>query len=387
MTESSPASPSEGSSPPAGGAGRGVLAAQARWLEEEQPAYLVTALGRPGSPAWRALALEIERYRRASGITSRVSTLGAAPPAHASQGKEWRGLAGRIAQYQGVTAVGFDELCVFPGQTQRLQEQASLSLLETRRWLGELSPRETQKITNMPTLVLRRHVTFAALLLDQRPRIRPRGLAPVQAEIADLQAHQAAHEAAVREARARLRALRGRPAREVGAAAVRLGARLQAHQAALARLPVVQRQVDRLQANLRRSSDRDSRSNRLHQLPVAIGLHSAYELARRDLEALIALERDPPEYLARALGAVPGVAEGRAAWREAARLIERYRAQHGIEDPHDALGPRPSGYAGGRARQEIAELLQALQVELHRGVVLGGRDAPGELPGIDLGPM
>src|SRR6266498_4626646 len=66
---------------PAGGAGRGVLAAQARWLEEEQPAYLVTALGRPGSPAWRALALEIERYRRASGITSRVSTLGAAPPA------------------------------------------------------------------------------------------------------------------------------------------------------------------------------------------------------------------------------------------------------------------------------------------------------------------
>jgi hypothetical protein len=158
------------------------------------------------------------------------------------------------------------------------------------------------------------------------------------------------------------------------------------HQAALARVPVLQREVERLQAKLGRSGDRASRSNGLHQLPVAIGLHSAYELARRDLEALIALERDPPTYLARALGTVPFAAEGRAAWREGARLIERYRAEHGINDPGDALGSRQIGHKAGHARQELAEQVQALQVELHRGVVLGGRDAPDELPGIDLGP-
>jgi len=65
-----------------------VLAAQAEWLEWQQPAYLVAALGRPKSLEWRALALEIERYRRASGITSRVSALGAPPPAHTKERRD-----------------------------------------------------------------------------------------------------------------------------------------------------------------------------------------------------------------------------------------------------------------------------------------------------------
>jgi hypothetical protein len=385
MTNSPPPpQPHEG--PLADGQRQDPLAAQAAWLEREQPAYLVAALGRPRSPLWRALALEIERYRRASGISSRVSALGPAPPTRSHEGREWQQLARRIAESQGVAGVGFDDLCVFPAQMDHVQEQAALSVLETRRWLGVLAPREIQIITRMPTLALRRHVTFAALLLSGRPK-RSMKLAPLQAEVADVQAHQAAHEAAVREVRARLRALRGRPAQEVGAAAVRLSARLQVHQAALARVPVLQREVERLQAKLGRSGDRASRSNGLHQLPVAIGLHSAYELARRDLEALIALERDPPTYLARALGTVPFVAEGRAAWREGARLIERYRAEHGINDPGDALGPRRSGYKAGHARQEVAEQIEGLRVALHRGVVLGGRDLPDELPGIDLGPL
>ncbi len=387
MTESDPARASESPWPSPGGTGRDVLAAQAEWLEQEQPAYLVAALGRPGSPGWRGLALEIERYRRASGITSRVSALGAPPPAHTKERRDWPRLAGTVAQHQGVAGVSFDDLCVFLGQTHRLQEQAALSLLESRRWLGVLSPREVQKIIRMPTLALRRHVTFAAVLLGKRPRRWSVRLAPLQAEIADVKAHQATHEGAVREVRARLRALQGRPAQEVAAAAVRLEARLQVHQDALARLVLVQRHVDRLQLELRLAGNRHSLSNGLHQLPVAIGLHSAYELARRDLEALITLERDPPEYLARALGPVPDVAEGLAAWRDGARLIERYRAQHGVDDPVKALGPRPSGHIARPVHQETAEQLQALQVQLHRGVVLGGRDAHGQLPEIDLGPM
>src|SRR6266542_1152949 len=244
--------PDPGERQPVGGQRRDVLAAQAEWLEQEQPAYLVAALGRPKSSQWRALALEIERYRRASGITSRVSALGALPPAHTKERKDWPRLAGRIARYQGVAAVSFDDLCVFLGQTHRLQEQVALSLLESRRWLGVLSPREVQKIVRMPTLALRRHVIFAAVLLGKRPRNRSIRLSPVQAEIADVQAHEAAHEGAVREVRARLRALQGRPAQKVAAAAVRLEARLQVHRAALARLSVVQRHVDGLQLELRR---------------------------------------------------------------------------------------------------------------------------------------
>jgi hypothetical protein len=237
---------------------------------------------------------------------------------------------------------------------------------------------------------LRRHVTFAALLLGERPA-RSMKLAPLQVETADVQAHQAAHEGAVREARARLRRLRGRPAGEVGAVVVRLRAKLEVHEAALARLDVVRENVNRLQHKLRaaarRSGQPDGRSNKPHELPVAIGLHSAYELARRDLEALITLERDLPGYLARALGVVAFGAESRAAWRQGARLIERYRAEHGIDDPQDALGPRRGGYDANGARQEIADRLQALQVNLHRGVVLDGRDAPGDLSEIDLGSM
>ena len=143
--------PDRGERPPVGGHRRDVLATQAEWLEQAQPAYLVAALGRPKSSKWRALALEIERYRRASGITSRVSALGAPPPAHAEERRDWPRLAGRIAQYQGVAAVSFDDLCVFLGQTHRLLLQAALSLLERRRWLGVLSPREVQKIVRMPT--------------------------------------------------------------------------------------------------------------------------------------------------------------------------------------------------------------------------------------------
>src|SRR6266508_2327141 len=302
------------------GQGRDVLSRQAAWLEQRQPAYLVAALGRPGSAEWRGLALEIERYRRGAGITSRACALGALPGDTAGAG-EWLRLAGRIARYQGVNRVGFEDLCVFPAEAERLREQAALSLLEDRRWLGALAAGEIQTIIRMPTLVLRRHVSFAVGLLRDRPADRSARLSGVEAELVAVRANQGPHQAAVREASARLRALRGR---------------------------------------------------------------SPGEPAQRDLEALIALERDPPAYLKRELGGVPDGIPGQVAWRDGARLIERYRAEYNVDYPTAALGPPPSGQAAGLARQQVAQAVQALKVELHRGAVV--RDPPGELPEIDLGP-
>src|SRR6266487_4863794 len=133
--------PQQNDRPPPGGPRRDVLQAQAAWLEQQQPAYLVATLGRPGPPGWRELAGEIERYRRASGITTRACALGA-QPADTNEANQWSGLAGRIARYQGVKEVGFDDLCVFSAEPARLREQAALSLLEDRRWLGALSATE-----------------------------------------------------------------------------------------------------------------------------------------------------------------------------------------------------------------------------------------------------
>jgi hypothetical protein len=384
MTRPHPSAQPNDRTLPIGGPRRDVLEGQAAWLERQQPAYLVAALGRPGSPEWRGLALEIERYRRASGITSRACALGAQPE-DTSGLKEWRPLAGRIARFQGVREVSFDDLCVFSAEPAHLQEQAALSLLEDRCWLRVLSPTEIQKIIRMPTLVLRRHVAFAAGLLSERPGDRSARLPAVEAEIADVRAHQAPHKAAVREAGVRLRALRGRPAQEVAAIARRLEATILVHEAAVARLAVVQQRLERQQLEARAAAGQRSRWDARHRLPLAIGLHSAYEVARRDLEAVIAIERDPPEYLARELGAVPDTGEGRAAWRDGARLIERYRAEYNVDYPTAALGPPSSGQIAGRARQKTARAVEALKVEIHRSPVV--RHLLAEPPEIDLGPM
>src|SRR6266508_126830 len=352
------------------GQGRDVLSRQAAWLEQRQPAYLVAALGRPGSAEWRGLALEIERYRRGAGITSRACALGALPGDTAGAG-EWLRLAGRIARYQGVNRVGFEDLCVFPAEAERLREQAALSLLEDRRWLGALAAGEIQTIIRMPTLVLRRHVSFAVGLLRDRPADRSARLSGVEAELVAVRANQGPHQAAVREASARL-------------VAVRLEATMAVHQAALDRLGLAQRRLEQEQTEARQAARQRSRWDDRHRLPLAIGLYSAYELAQRDLEALIALEHDPPAYLKRELGGVPDGIPGQVAWRDGARLIERYRAEYNVDYPTAALGPPPSGQAAGLARQQVAQAVQALKVELHRGAVV--RDPPGELPEIDLGP-
>jgi Ni/Co efflux regulator RcnB len=370
--------------PATGGPGRDVLSDQAVWLERRQPAHLVAALGRPGSPEWRGLALQIERYRRRSGIASRACALGGLP-GDPEGAREWSRLARRIARYQGVREVGFEDLCVFPAAAQRRREQAALSLLEDRRWLGALSSTEIQKIIRMPTLVLRRHVSYAVGRLRDRPADRSARLQGLEAEIGAVRANQGPHQAAVREASARLRSLRGgSPGEPAGPVAVRLEATLAVHQAALERLELVRRGLEQEQTEARQAARQRSHWDDRHRLPLAIGLHSAYELAQRDLEAVIALERDPPAYLRRELGEVPASTAGRVAWREGARLIERYRAEYNIDYPTAALGPPASGQAAGHARQQTAEAVAALKVEIRAAPLV--RDLPGEVPEIDLGP-
>src|SRR6266545_4383220 len=130
MTESHrPAQPT-GPPPRQGEPRRDVLREQAAWLQQQQPAYLIAALGRPGSRDWQMLALEIERYRRAAGVTSRACALGGVPGSPEEAGR-WDRLADRIAAYQGVRTLTFDDLCVFPAQAAHRREHAALARLAT----------------------------------------------------------------------------------------------------------------------------------------------------------------------------------------------------------------------------------------------------------------
>ncbi|SRR6266540_1389333 len=259
MTESHrPAQPT-GPPPRQGEPRRDVLREQAAWLQQQQPAYLIAALGRPGSRDWQMLALEIERYRRAAGVTSRACALGGVPGSPEEAGR-WDRLADRIAAYQGVRTLTFDDLCVFPAQAAHRREQAALSRLEDHRWLGVMSPRETQTIARMPTLVLRRHVSFAAGLLAERPAERSARLIAVQAELAAARAYQADHKAAVEQAGARRR----------------LQATIGVHGAALARLATVQRRLERQQAELRQQASRRLRWD--SPLPAPAGDRTAQRL-------------------------------------------------------------------------------------------------------------
>lgn len=84
---------------------------------------------------------------------------------------------------------------------------------------------------------------------------------------------------------------------------------------------------------------------------------------------------DPPRYL-RTLGPTPKDASQLADWRRAAEYVERYRTSHDITDPHQPLGPQPSGDAT-LWRLDAHELTQ-LTARVHEPERV--RDA-----GIDLG--
>jgi hypothetical protein len=284
---------------------RDVLEDQLIWLGQRQPAHPVAALGRPGSADWRVLALQVERYRRASGITSPICALGASPVAAYESG-DWKRLADRIARYQHVPEVTFEDLCVIPATTARFQEQAALTMLEDRRGFGVLSAGELKKIIGTPTLVLRRHVSFAADLISKRPEDPSGRVSALSINRNDLVALHAAHQAILGEVAARLKSQSNRVTQATTAGDRRLEAAVHSHEAALVRLSAARQRLERDQERVGTAVGRRRRWDELHQLCLAIGLHSAYELVRRELKLLIALERQPPPYLERKLGPCRG---------------------------------------------------------------------------------
>src|SRR5512133_1520800 len=77
-----------------------------------------------------------------------------------------------------------------------------------------------------------------------------------------------------------------------------------------------------------------------------------------------ALESSIEPYLTVALGPLPEQPRARRTWEQAAHRIEAYRFEHGITDPHSALGPAPTGIAvrahWQRAQRDVNRAQRAL---------------------------
>ncbi|HEX8104297.1 MAG TPA: hypothetical protein VF533_16895 [Solirubrobacteraceae bacterium] len=65
-------------------------------------------------------------------------------------------------------------------------------------------------------------------------------------------------------------------------------------------------------------------------------------LGRREREAVMRVRHQAaPAYVEQTVGKRPHGLAPRALWDRAVQRIERYRARHGVDDPHRALGPTP----------------------------------------------
>jgi hypothetical protein len=77
-----------------------------------------------------------------------------------------------------------------------------------------------------------------------------------------------------------------------------------------------------------------------------------------------ALESSIEPYLTVALGPLPEQPRARRTWEQAAHRIDAYRFEHGITDPHSALGPAPTGTAvrahWQRAQRDVNRAQRAL---------------------------
>jgi conjugative relaxase-like TrwC/TraI family protein len=98
---------------------------------------------------------------------------------------------------------------------------------------------------------------------------------------------------------------------------------------------------------------------------------------RRERVLARVAEVSPPGYLARELGPRPSAPADRAAWREAARVVESYRERWGVGDPDRALGARGDQSARAtsleqrRQRDAAARVLDAAQRRLDPGRATG----------------
>jgi hypothetical protein len=80
---------------------------------------------------------------------------------------------------------------------------------------------------------------------------------------------------------------------------------------------------------------------------------------------------DPPGYLTRTLGPVPGDQPGHRRWLDAATSIETYRLEHGITDKRSPLGPEPHGAVDRLVWQQARADLEAL-TSIERPVLAPG---------------
>jgi hypothetical protein len=89
------------------------------------------------------------------------------------------------------------------------------------------------------------------------------------------------------------------------------------------------------------------RWNREHGADLAARQQRVDDLTRqRDAQRERVVERAieaPPRYLTRVLGERPDAPAQRAAWDQAVRSVETYRAKHDVHERHTALGREPSG--------------------------------------------
>lgn len=77
-------------------------------------------------------------------------------------------------------------------------------------------------------------------------------------------------------------------------------------------------------------------------VPIARYRAVTAELALRQGRTVTRLQLDPPPYVVRVLGEVPGRPGLRKVWTRGVYAIERYRARWGVDDATSALGPKPT---------------------------------------------
>jgi hypothetical protein len=99
--------------------------------------------------------------------------------------------------------------------------------------------------------------------------------------------------------------------------------------------------------------------------------------AALDLGAAHAVRPDLPDHIVGELGERPADPARAAVWDRAVQFVDRYRAEHGIEDAASALGPSPGDLLGQVAWRRASRALGQARRELDdpRTVRLAVRDS------------
>ena len=334
------------------------------------PAYLVAAIGRPdpgdlsagaSRGSWLAVTAHIMAYRLEYHISDPTRALGASPtsPVGLVRETDWRYVIGEIrwsAGNLGEHLVDPTVLAVFDATGRVDPQQALEALSGGRPGRARLSEAREQRVRALPSHALRTRVAQAFGLLRQRPADR-------SPELEQLQSVRDTIVAVYRQevvAGAHCQPQQGDP-HKTPAEQQRLSRRLDELDTAIAQVEGAQDQ--------RRAWDAR------HADVLATGRLAAEELAGREREVLLAFEEDPPRYLVAELGRPPGDRAGRKIWRHGARIIERHRTRHEIDDP-----ARPFGsHRDARQRAHLAAIGHQLDLVRDR-LRLTNADLPA-LPG------